>query len=73
MELAFCSSCNHSESYGERGTRQLTGAKYKTIPKPEYCSQCGSKMLYGCQKCGSPRERMEDKFCKKCGTAYKSK
>jgi len=70
LELAFCSKCDHSEKYGTE-RYGLHAEKTKTYPKPEFCSKCGEKMLYACPNCGAPRRSMEDKFCVKCGKAYK--
>jgi hypothetical protein len=69
MQIAFCSKCDHSEEYGTE--RDFIGGVAKVVPKPEFCSQCGAKMLYSCPNCNVPRRSMIDKFCPKCGKAYK--
>ncbi|WP_099205622.1 double zinc ribbon domain-containing protein [Scatolibacter rhodanostii] len=73
MYLAFCDSCGHTEKYGKKEIPSISVARYEEIEKPEYCSQCGTKMSYGCPNCDAPRESVNDKFCKKCGTAYQPK
>lgn len=70
MQLAFCSKCDHSEEYGSH--RDKFNQVTRNFPKPEFCSQCGAKMLYACPNCDAPRKSMKDKFCPKCGKPYKS-
>lgn len=74
-KLAFCSKCDHYETYGKIRSGMVgrtTGHQsIREIPKPEFCAKCGAKMLYACPNCGADRRSMDDKCCVKCGKPYK--
>jgi len=74
MSFAYCSSCDHSEEYGEAGLfYHLLKSKNKNpkpIPKPDFCVKCGFPMLHGC--CNIERKTMDNLFCPKCGKPYKT-
>lgn len=65
-EIAYCNECGH----WDRVDDSLTVGAPKPF-RPEFCTQCGAKMLYGCQSCGMVRKTMDHKFCPKCGKPYK--
>ena len=71
MKIAFCSSCNNYELYGESQSSIAGHVKIKTVPKPKYCGKCGAEMRYACPSCGASRETMANKFCTECGKPYK--